>query len=172
MRCAPDRPARAVLRRWTARMAAVQRIGVALVVAAACVYLPANWLECWQAGRRVPVLNALVPGVRIEGPGNWGGYAAVYAFHVVLLFLGCMGTSSADMMLVLLVMHAAPMAEIFALRCAEVVRRRRRAAGRPMDGAAVSRHKCGQCECDWSSIDAQMPRFYRIRNDEQSDFSS
>lgn len=107
-------PAYAVLRRWASIMSAVMRLGSMVIIVATLLFVPESWLESVRDGHRVPMLNTMVPGVRVGGDGNWPGYVAVYGFHAVLVFLGATGTCAVDMLLVMLVIHLCPMAEIFA----------------------------------------------------------
>lgn len=109
----PQAPGYAILLRWVRLMNAIMRIGSVIIIAAALLYVPENLLESWQAGKRMPMLNCLVPFVPIDGPGNLRNYAAVYVYHAVLVFLGGVGTCAVDMLLVMFVLHMLPLAELF-----------------------------------------------------------
>lgn len=101
-------------------MYTVMRIGTLLILASTQIYGPQTILESAHAGHRVPILYAMVPGVPIDITDGWLNYAAVCSFHVMLVFLGGMGTCAADLMLVLQVMHMLPLAEIFEQQVGEL----------------------------------------------------
>lgn len=113
----------------------VMRFGALIIVASTLLYVPESVLESAQAGHRVPMLNAMVPGLPIGVADGWRNYAIVYAFHAVLVFLAGMGTCAADMMTVMLVMHMLPLADLFAGQMREL-NAALRDARRPSDHAA------------------------------------
>lgn len=92
------------------------RIGALVIVVSTLMYAPESVLESAKAGHRMPMLNAMVPGLPIEVEDGWLNYWLVYAFHSALVFLGGIGTCAADMFLVMLVMHMLPLAELFQLQ--------------------------------------------------------
>lgn len=113
VRNADDRqPAHAVLARWSQRMSLVLRVGTAVIIVTTLLYVPECVLESAMAGHRVPMLNAMVPGMPIDGE-HWRNYAGVFAYHMLLVLLAGLGTCAGDMLQVMLLMHVPALCEIF-----------------------------------------------------------
>lgn len=104
--------ARAVLRRWAGRTAVVMRVGTAVIIVTTLLYVPECALESLMAGHRVPMLNAMVPGLPVDGD-HGRNYALVFAYHLLLVLLAGLGTCAGDMLQVMLAMHVPVLCELF-----------------------------------------------------------
>lgn len=98
------------LQRSAAVALRVMQCGSFGVCAVCAAFMPLTLVANWWTGEREFALQAFVPGIDERTPI---GYAVTLVFHALVLCLAATGTSTADMRLVVFVLHLRPMATMF-----------------------------------------------------------